>query len=548
MKPLTLALLGASILAACDDGNVAAPADATTTDVATDAVTTDTSSADAALDRVTVMTTAGPVVGFAQNGVSIFRRIPFAAPPVGPLRFRPPSPVDPWITPLDATGAGSVCAQGSSLLGLSGPSGVEDCLHVNVTTPGVTGSRPVMVWFHGGGFVVGSGSEAGYEGTRLATEGNVVIVTVNYRLGALGFLAHPALAGATEATGNWGFMDQQAALRWVQANAARFGGDPSRITLFGESAGGTSVVLHTVAPESRGLFARAIVQSGPAPRLPSRERAQSIGTLAAQALGCTTDVARCLRAADAFRLQGAVSGTTEPGGIFYQERGFVYLPTFDGVTFPEQPLAVLRAGRAANVAMILGTNTNEASIFHGGLIGMAVNTEAEYRAALGRAPNVLGITAAQAAMIAERYPASRYPTPNDALMAVTTDGIFACSTRYVARAQQAAGRSVRLYRFDQAPGRVLLPGLGVFHAAELSFVWGTMGGLLGDMSSAPALGTAMRSAWTRFAATGDPGGSPTWPLWTPMTDTRLRLAMVSEVEPANPDARCDFWSGLYDTL
>ena len=547
MNALPVALAAAALLTACGSGDV--PADAAPADVLPDAAADVADSSDApSAPRVTVMTTAGPVIGFEQNGVAIFHRIPYAAPPVGALRFRPPSPVDPWITPLDATGAGSVCAQGSSLLGISGPSGVEDCLHVNVTTPGVTGSRPVMVWIHGGGFVVGSGSESSYEGTRLATEGDVVVVTVNYRLGALGFLAHPSLASATETTGNWGFLDQQAAIRWVQANASRFGGDPSRITLFGESAGGTSVVLHAVAPASRGLFARAIVQSGPAPRLPTRERANAIGALAAQALGCTADVARCLRAADPFRLQAAVMGTSEPGGIFYQERGFVYLPTFDGVTFPEQPLAVLRAGRGSDTPMILGTNTNEATIFHGGLIGMAVTTEAEYQAALGRAVNVLGITPAQAAMIGARYPASRYPSPNDALMAVTTDGLFTCAARYVARAQQAAGRPVRLYRFDQEPARVLLPGLGVFHAAELSFVWGTMGGLLGDSSSAPALGTAMRGYWTRFAATGDPAGSPAWPLWTPTADARLRLAMTVSVEPANPDARCDFWSGLYDTL
>ncbi len=545
MKPiaLSLSLIAASLLVGC--GSSDAPADAAPADAPADAAPAD--AADAALPRVTVMTTGGPVVGVTQNGVHLFRRIPYAAPPVGPLRFRPPSPAAPWTPPRDATVAPSSCAQGASLIGLSGPSGVEDCLHVNVTTPGLTGSRAVMVWIHGGGFVVGNGAE--YDTTRLATEGDAVIVTLNYRLGALGFLAHPALGGPTEATGNWGFQDQQAALAWVQMNAARFGGDPAKVTLFGESAGGTSVALHVAAPASRGRFARAIVQSGPAPRLPSRERAYAIGQLAAQSLGCTTgDVAACLRAADPFRLQAAVTSTGEPGGIFYQERGFVYLPTADGVTFPEQPLAVLRAGRGAPVPMILGTNTDEATIFHGALIGTPVTTEAQYRAALERASNTLGITPAQAVTIAERYPLARYRTPNDALMAVTTDGIFACSARYLARAQQAAGHPVRLYRFDQEPGRVLLPGLGVFHAAELAFVWGTRGGALGDESSAPALGVAMRSYWTRFAATGDPGGATAWPLWTPTADSRLRLAMTIAVEPANPDARCDFWSGIYDTL
>jgi para-nitrobenzyl esterase len=151
-------------------------------------------------------------------------------------------------------------------------------------------------------------------------------------------------------------------------------------------------------------------------------------------------------------------------------------------------------------------------------------------------------------MIAERYPSARYDSPNDALIAVTTEGIFACTARYVARAHQAAGHAARLYRFDQAPGRVLVPNLGVFHAAELPFLWGTSGGLTGDDSTAPALGTAMRGLWSRFAAAGDPGGTPAWPAWTPATDLRLRLAAAIAVEPANPDARCDFWSSVYDTL
>ncbi|MFO0604616.1 MAG: carboxylesterase family protein [Polyangiales bacterium] len=546
MRTLRLALAAASLLAACDDGAPSPAADATLPDAPPPDAAADVAP-DAPLPRVTAMSASGPVVGVTRNGVNVFRRIPYAAAPVGLLRFRPPTRADPWMTPLDATGPASVCAQGASLLGLSNATGTEDCLHVNVTTPGLTGSRPVMVWIHGGGFVVGSGDE--YDAARLATEGNVVVVTVNYRLGVLGFLAHPALGSATETTGNWGFQDQQAALVWVQANAARFGGDPANVTLFGESAGGTSVLLHLASLESRGLFARAIVQSGPAPRLPPRERAYAIGQLAAQGVGCTAgDVAACLRRADPLRLQAAVTGTNEPGGIFYQERGFVFLPTFDGVTFPTQPIAALRMGRGAEVPVILGTNTDEGTLFHGGLIGAPVTTEAEYRAALGRASNVLGVTPAQAAMIAERYPSSRYPSPNDALTAVTTDGIFACSARYVARAHQAAGRVARLYRFDQAPGRVLLQGLGVFHGAELSFVWGGGGGLLGDESTAPALGTAIRGYWTRFAATGDPGGMPAWPAWAPTADRRLRLASTVEVEPADPDARCDFWSSIYDTL
>lgn len=548
MKHLLLALAGSSLLVACGSDNPA-PADAAPSnlDASTDAPAD--VSVDAAPTPVMARTVAGPVMGVDRGGVKVFRRIPFAAPPVGPLRFAPPAPVTPWTAPLDGTVAGSECAQGGSLLGGGGASGTEDCLHVNVTTRGLTGSRPVMVWIHGGGFATGSGSEATYEATRLVTEADVVVVTINYRLGVFGFLSHPSLGASTATSGNWGFLDQQAALRWVRDNAANFGGDPARVTIFGESAGGTSVALHAVAPGSRGLFARAIVESGPCPQLPSRARADAIGDMAARAVGCTAgDVAACLRAAPVAALEMAVTGTNEPGGIFYQTRGFVYLPTFDGVTFTEQPLNTFRAGRGSDAPMIMGTNTDEGTLFTGGLLGPAVTTDAEYRAALVRGGTNFGFNATQAAMIADRYPASRYDSPADALTAVTTDGLFACSTRYVARLQQAAGHPVRLYRFDQEPGHVGIPGLGVFHASELSFVWGNGSRLLGDDSSAPALGVAMRGYWTRFAATADPGGTPAWPAWSPSADLRLRLAATIATEPGDADNRCAFWAGIYDSL
>ena len=198
---------------------------------------------------------------------------------------------------------------------------------------------PVLLWIHGGGFTTGSGSDPVYDGTRFVVEDDVVVVTINYRLGVFGFLAHPSVAMADGTTGNWGFLDQQAALRWVRANAAHFGGDPSRVTIFGESAGATSVLLHTVAPGSRGLFVRAIAESSPVLRIPSRERSTQFGNMVAASAHCTTgDVAACLRAASATDLYAGVPAGTDPGGPFFQDRGFVYLPTLDGVTFTEQPL------------------------------------------------------------------------------------------------------------------------------------------------------------------------------------------------------------------
>lgn len=498
---------------------------------------------------VTAVTVSGPVVGRAQGGVTVFRRVPYAAPPVGALRFAPPAPVVPWTTPRDATVPGSECARFGSIFGGPAPAGEEDCLHVNVFTPGVRGARPVMVWIHGGGFLTGSGSEPVYDGTRFALDHNTVVVTINYRLGVFGFLSHPSLATPTGGTGNWGFLDQQAALRWVQANASRFGGDPARVTIFGESAGATSVLLHNVSAGSRGLFARSIVESSPAPRLPDLARANGFGERVAQGVGCTSgDVAACLRAAEPQRLYNALTSSGEPGGPFFQERGFYYLPTIDGVSFTEQPLASFRAGRSSAAPMILGTNSDEGTVFTAGIISPAITSEAQYRAALVRGAAATGLTTTQAEMIAAQYPVSRYDSPNAALTAVTTEGFFACATRYIAQKQRAAGHAVWLYRFDQEPGHVGIDGLGVFHAAELSFVFGVENGILGDNTSAPALATAMRGYWTRFAANATPAGSPLWPAYTPEGDLRLRLASAISIESADPDRRCGFWSGLFDTL
>ncbi len=498
---------------------------------------------------VSAVTESGPVNGVSVGGVAVFRRIPYAAPPVGARRFTPPAPPTPWTTPIDGTVAGSQCASGSSVFEGSMVHGDEDCLHVNVFTRSTAGSRPVMVWIHGGGFTTGSGSDPVYDGTRFVVEDDVVVVTINYRLGVFGFLAHPSVAMADGTTGNWGFLDQQAALRWVRANAAHFGGDPSRVTIFGESAGATSVLLHTVAPGSRGLFVRAIAESSPVLRIPSRERSTQFGNMVAASAHCTTgDVAACLRAASATDLYAGVPAGTDPGGPFFQDRGVVYLPTLDGVTFTEQPLVTLRAGHEAAVPVILGTNSDEGTLFAGGLLGAAVATDADYHAALGRGATLLGLTSAQGDAIYAQYPVSRYGTPARALTAVTTEGIFHCANRWVARAHTAAGNAAFLYRFDQLPAHVTLPGIGVFHAAELSFVWGVRNGLLGDDSSAPALGPAMRAYWSSFAGTGVPSGTPAWAAYDATRDQRLQLATPIASEPVDPNGRCGFWSGLFDTL
>ena len=260
------------------------------------------------------------------------------------------------------------------------------------------------------------------------------------------------------------------------------------------------------------------------------------------------DVAACLRAAAPADLFAAISASTQPGGPFFEDDGFVYLPMVDGVTFTEQPTVTVRAGHEADVPILLGTNTDEGTVFTNGLLAPSVTNDTDYRAALGRGAALLGLTSAQADTIHTQYPITQYGTAAHALSAVTTEGIFVCANRWLARAHRAAGRAVFLYRFDQAPGHVAVPGLGVFHSAELPFLWGVSQGLLGDDSSAPTLGPAMRTYWSAFAASGDPGGTPTWAAYDATRDQRLQLATPIATEPVDPSGRCTFWTGIFDAL
>ncbi len=536
-------------LAACDGTGPGADAGAPDvgapdTDVIVDAGPADAGPPDAGPVYVMASTEEGPVRGLDRGTSLVFRGVPYAAPPLGARRFAPPAPAESRTAPLDATGPGTSCFQGSG----SSFSGTEDCLHVNVWTPALTGTRPVMVFIHGGAFVSGTASEPVLDATHIAEDGDVVVVSMNYRLDVLGFLAHPAVAGADESTGNWGILDQQAALRWVRANAAHFGGDPSNVTVFGESAGAISVGLHLVAAGSETLFERAIAQSGPLTwRLLERAEAEAHGESVASALGCTGDVAACLRSATPEALFGALEWPNEPGSAFNQVGGVLTRPTVDGVLFDMQPLARVRAGTTRDVPIVYGANTNEGSVFHGAFFGTEVADEAAYRAALART-DMLGLDASEVDEIVARYPVSAYPSANDALIQVTSDAGFTCGTRYVARLLAESGREVRLYHFDQAPARVALRGIGVYHGAELLFLFGTSHALLGNSTSAPELGPAMRGYWSRFAATGDPGGTPVWPAWSPTTDERLHLAATTDLETGYLDETCDFWDTIFDTL
>src|SRR6201991_3621977 len=308
-------------------------------------------------DPAVVHTATGAVRGVVAPDHRLFAGIPYAAPPIGPLRRQPPAPVPAWQGVRDATRPGPRCIQDPGVDLELGRRTNEDCLTLNVWTPRTNDDhRPVMVWIHGGGFANGDGGL--YLANRLASRGNIIVVTLNYRLGALGFLAHPAL-GPQGAVGNYGLADQQAALRWVRDNIAAFGGDPRKVTIAGESAGGMSVCDHLIAPGSAGLFRAAIIQSAPCQAQADLAVGQSQSVDYAIAAGCRNPAttARCLRALPATRLE------RPPWYYFIGDSDGLSGPVTGTAGLPDNPIEGFAADRAARVPVLMGVNHDEFTLF-----------------------------------------------------------------------------------------------------------------------------------------------------------------------------------------
>lgn len=465
-------------------------------------------------ERPVVDTDRGPVRGRTHGAYRTFEGIPFAAPPIGALRWRLPEPAARWEGVRDAGAAGSRCVQ-LPAIGPGGPSGSEDCLYLNVTAPAGRDAggrlRPVMVWFHGGGFFSGAGDP--YRPERLAARGGAVVVTVNYRLGVFGLFGHAELGGAP----GFALADQRAALRWVRANAERFGADPHNVTVFGESAGALSVCAHLTSPDSAGLFHKAIVQSGSCstttpprsllpglgtyePFVPER-RTVAEGALAAARLGCERPAGMldCLR-----RLDTRTLATADLMQRFS-------LVSYGNSTLPLEPRRALEAGRFHRVPVMQGTTQDEMRLFLAQtLAAYPIGDETAYRARLEAS---FGASTARA--VEARYPVSGYPTPAVAWATLLSDASFVCPTL---RDGAALGRRVPTYgyRFSDrdAPnftGLPDVPGLpyGAAHGFELPYLF-TMAPLPDPQRR---LADRMTGYWTAFARTGVPAapGAPEWP-------------------------------------
>jgi para-nitrobenzyl esterase len=429
--------------------------------------------------------------------------------------------------------------------------GSEDCLYLNVWTPveaSPMSSLPVMVFIHGGGNVQGSSSvEAGgarlYDGQLLAERGQVVVVTLQYRLGALGFLAHPGLSAESEqnVSGNYGLLDQIAALQWVQRNIGHFGGDPTRVMIFGESAGAVDTCMLLASPLAAGLFSRALMQSGGCGARPLAERAME-GLEFATAAGCghAADPLACLRQLDAETLVSAIdTRPVNPTGTVTQKFG----PNVDGYVLPESPMNALQTGRYNHVPFVIGANADETALF-----GIPPLTEQQYRDIVIQ---ILGPALGELALA--QYPVREYGTPRLALIAMTTDAQFVCPCRTIARAAAAAqSPPVFRYFFTQRLSRGAGALLGAFHGLELFYVFQRLGVIqtYEPTNSDLALQAAMLGYWTRFAATGDPNGSRAvnWPQYDPASDLYLELGTPITAGNGVRTNKCDFWDRVVSGL
>ena len=507
---------------------------------------------------VQVQTDHGAVVG-QEAASQRFLGIPYAAPPVGALRWQAPQPAPAWTQPRDATTFGHLCPQTVlALFPVPGKApgdvqGDEDCLYLNVYAPKGSAAgqkRPVMVWLHGGAFTVGAGSD--YDPHVLAENYGELVVTLNYRLGALGFLALASLDSGSQGgqSGNYGLQDQQAALRWVQVNIAAFGGDPGNVTVAGESAGGMSVCAQLASPAAAGLFQKAIVQSGlctsPGNAVLQKDAA-SRNLKYASKLGCKADDVDCLKRVDVTQLLKPTVPRLRPAS------NLVWSPVYGTDVLPQTLQDAYRSGQFNRVPVLAGTNHDEGRLF----VQVASPQGKPVSAVLYWGGTGLLVGALKTQSVLAQYPYRNYGTPALAFATMFTDGVFSCPAQAV---DTALSQYVPVYAFEfNDPNAVTsqtspadLPGLGSFHSSSLVYAFQTPVAGIADpamFSAAQArLSDTFSAAWATFAATGNPtpAGGAAWRSFDPLranvqefTPTRVQETLGFAAEH-----KCAFWQAL----
>jgi para-nitrobenzyl esterase len=478
-----------------------------------------------------VETQYGKVQGYEQGSISVWKGIPFAQPPTGQRRFRAPQPPKPWTGVRQTTTFSPMAPQvpemGVSMVGAIGAEGAvdtrpmsEDCLYLNIWSPDADQQkRPVMVYIHGGAFTLGSASDPWYEGTSFAANHNIVVVSLNYRLGILGFVSFKDLTGKDSAyTANCGLLDQIAALQWVRANIDAFGGNPDNVTVMGESAGAMSIGVLLGMPAAKGLFQRAILQSGAAGNLTTRPQATQVAQALLTKLGLETSQ---LAALAEVPLETLLKLQPELGREFGSIRA--YSPIIDGETLPQHPLAMIAQGSAANVAIMAGTNRDEWRLFAMMSGGPKVD-EQQLKHLFGD----------QAQHVLATYTEARADkSPELSWIDIMSDLVFRMPAIRLAEGQVRQGAPVWMYRFDWASpafGGVL----GAAHAMDIPFVWNTLDTPLsrmftGDSPNRQPLADLMHASWAAFIRSGTPAIA-SLPVWPPY-DLDRRATMIFSDNP-----------------
>ncbi len=490
-----------------------------------------------------VSTEDGPVQGYEQEGVVSFLGIPYAAPPVGPLRWMPPEPPEKWETVRDAGDFGDSCVQTNTFGVFATPSRSEDCLYLNVfASPADArdGLRPVMIWIHGGGLINGRADD--HDGRRLVSDGNVVVVSINYRLNVFGFFAHPALDSEGHPYSNYALLDQQAAMRWVQRNIRAFGGDPDNLTLFGESAGGLPILFNMVSPGAAGLFHKVILQSGvsAAPQTPL-DVAQRQGMEFAELLGCTDQSAECLRSK-------SVEEIIEKAGAFTARS----VRVVDGTILPDQMQKRMADGDFHRVPILIGNNLNEWTWFVG-LRELATNQPLAAEDYEAHFADTFGPE--RAAKIVAEYPLADFPSASEAVAHALTSRNFVCPSR---RVMNSAAQFVPIYvyEFMDVNAPYYFPSVsfpyGAAHTLDIQYLFPRYHGARGEPQALNEeqgkLSATMISYWSTFAAKGDPNSdaTPDWPPWAADNEQTqlLDVPQITTAKDSGVDRKCDFWDNL----
>ncbi|MBO0675958.1 carboxylesterase/lipase family protein [Mycolicibacterium sp. S2-37] len=476
------------------------------------------------VDEPVVETVHGPVRGTDDGVAASWRGIRYAAAPSGDLRWRAPQPPEPWRDTADARRVGPASPQPvfpGIPFDLGAPQG-EDSLVLNVWAPSGTSAgdgKPVMVWVHGGAYLIGAATQPLYRGRTLAADADVVVVTVNYRLGAFGFLDMSSLSTArTRFDTNLGLRDVLFALEWVRDNIANFGGDPTRVTLFGESAGGGIVTTLLTSPAAEGLFAAAIAQSSPVTSVYSADRGRRTAEQFLERLGVAPADGDRLPAAPTAAILAAAKKLFDevpvrmPGTL-------AFAPVVDGDVVPDFPAHAARAGRSLPVPLIIGTNKNEAALFRWMKSPlMPITPEAINAMFADIAVEQPGLQIPSDEQLVAAYPRLKGKKRG---MGVARDIGFRMPSVWFAEGHSAVA-PVYLYRFDYGTPMMRLLGLGGAHATELPFVWGNLSAgpkdptfRLGGLKTGTALSERLRGRWTGLARNGEPGGTPTWRPYRP---------------------------------